>query len=410
MGPVVEPVESDTHLPARADVVVVGGGIAGVSTALVLAERGVSVVLCEKGHIACEQSSRNWGWVRQMGRDHRELPLIVESMRLWRDMNRRVGADTGFNQCGIVYLAETDADLERHEDFLAHAQPFQIGSRRIDGAAVDAMLPGAARRWAGALYTASDGRAEPQKAVPAMARAAQAAGASVLTECAVRGFETTAGRVSSVVTEKGEIACDSVVVAGGVWSRMLCRRHEVAFPQARIYSTVFRTAPVEGGPEVSAAGSGFAIRKRQDGGYTVTEGGVAVVPIVPDSIRLFFDFLPTMRGQYGQIRLRLGREFFADMYKPWAFDAESPFERTRVLDPPPRAATVTTGLKHLAKAFPVFEGVEVAQTWAGAIDFTPDAVPVISAVDDLPGMHLIAGFSGHGFGIGPGAGKLMADV
>ena len=87
MAPRVDPVRSDEALPARADVVIIGGGIIGTSTALFLAEKGVSVALCEKGHIAGEQSSRNWGWCRKMGRDPREIPLIIESLRLWQGMN-----------------------------------------------------------------------------------------------------------------------------------------------------------------------------------------------------------------------------------------------------------------------------------------------------------------------------------
>ena len=78
--------QSDAH-PARADVVVVGGGIVGVSAALHLAKKGVSVTLCEKGRIAGEQSSRNWGWCRTMGRDLAELPLAIESLRIWAGMN-----------------------------------------------------------------------------------------------------------------------------------------------------------------------------------------------------------------------------------------------------------------------------------------------------------------------------------
>ena len=66
-------------VPASADVVIIGGGIVGVSTAWFLAKQGVNVVLCEKGHIAGEQSGRNWGWVRQQGRDVRELPMMIES-------------------------------------------------------------------------------------------------------------------------------------------------------------------------------------------------------------------------------------------------------------------------------------------------------------------------------------------
>jgi len=96
MGPVVDPVETDAVQPKRADVVVIGGGIIGVSTAFALAQKGISVVLCEKGHIAGEQSSRNWGWVRKTGRDEREIPLIAEALRLWEGMDKAVGAETGF--------------------------------------------------------------------------------------------------------------------------------------------------------------------------------------------------------------------------------------------------------------------------------------------------------------------------
>src|SRR5438874_8969869 len=98
MAPRVDPVRSDESLPAQADVVIVGGGIIGASTALFLAQKGIRAVLCEKGHIAGEQSSRNWGWCRKMARDPRELPLIIESLRLWGGMNELVEAETGFRQ------------------------------------------------------------------------------------------------------------------------------------------------------------------------------------------------------------------------------------------------------------------------------------------------------------------------
>src|SRR4029077_12453365 len=87
MSPRVDPVHTTSELPAEADVVVIGGGIVGASTALCLAERGVSVARCEKGRVAGEQSSRNWGWCRKAGRDHAEIPLAVESLRLWGVMS-----------------------------------------------------------------------------------------------------------------------------------------------------------------------------------------------------------------------------------------------------------------------------------------------------------------------------------
>src|ERR1700688_171341 len=115
MAPRVDPVQSDPSLPARADVVIVGGGIIGTRAALFRAQKAVSLALCERGHTAGEQSSRNWGWCRKMVRDPRELPLVIESLRLWQGMNQMIGAETGFRTCGIMYLAESAEDLARLE-------------------------------------------------------------------------------------------------------------------------------------------------------------------------------------------------------------------------------------------------------------------------------------------------------
>lgn len=413
MGPVVDSVASDTGLPERSDVVVVGGGIAGVSTALVLAERGVSVALCEKGQIAGEQSSRNWGWCRQMGRDPAEVPLSVESLRLWEGMNARVGAETGYRRAGIVYVCDTPKDLARHERWIAQAREYQIDTRLLGRDEIASVLPGAARRWAGAVYTTSDGRAEPQKAVPAMAAAARRLGATVLTGCAVRGVETRGGQVCAVVTERGPIRCGAVVLAGGAWSRLFCGNLGIEFPQLKVLGSVLRTKPLDGPPEVAVGGSDFAFRKRLDGGYTIAYRNATEAPVAPDSLRLLPDFLPSLWSQRHELRLRLDGRFFLDEWRRprrWRMDEVTPFERVRVLDPEPSEAILRGARENVARAFPAFADMEVAQGWAGLIDVTPDAVPVISPVDALPGFFVASGFSGHGFGIGPGAGRLMADL
>src|ERR1700744_2098340 len=118
MAPPLDPVPSDPNLPDSTQVVVIGGGIIGVCTAFFLARKGVPVVLCEKGEIAGEQSSRNWGWCRKMGRDPRELPLAIEALRLWPEMNSLGGADTGFRRSGIVYLCRTQQELAKREAWL----------------------------------------------------------------------------------------------------------------------------------------------------------------------------------------------------------------------------------------------------------------------------------------------------
>ncbi len=131
MGPYVDSVTTDESFPAAASVVVIGGGIIGASAALTLAAGGVSVALCEKGYVACEQSSRNWGWCRQAGRDAREMPLIVESLRLWRDMDRLTGSATGFRQCGVMYAGESQEDEARYLEWLDMARAYDIGARIV---------------------------------------------------------------------------------------------------------------------------------------------------------------------------------------------------------------------------------------------------------------------------------------
>jgi len=407
----LDPIETDSVLPAHADVVVIGGGIIGTSCALALAEKGVSVVLCEKGAIGGEQSGRNWGWCRAMGRDPAELPLAIESLRLWRGMNARVGAETGFRQAGTIYLADTQRELAGHEAWLAHARRFQLDSRLLAADEIETVLPGARRRWAGALHTPSDGRAEPGKASPAIAAAARRAGATVLTGCAVRGIETAGGAVAAVVTEHGRIACNAAVLAGGAWSRLFCGNLDIDLPQLKVLSSVLRTTQVDG-PETAAGASDFSFRKRLDGGYTVARRNISISQIVPDSFRLFADFAPALRTSWHELRLRIGRSFIDEWRVPrrWQLDSVTPFEQVRVLDPVPTRSLVDEGLANLRRAFPIFEGVQIAGSWAGLIDTTPDAVPVIGQLDALPGFFLATGFSGHGFGICPAAGQLTADL
>ena len=408
-----DPVTSDTDLPARAAAVIIGGGIIGTCTALELAERGIDTVLVEKGEIAGEQSGRNWGWVRQMGRDKREIPLIIEAMKLWRGINARISADTGFNQCGIAYLAETDQEIATRQAWLNDcARPHQLSSHIIGGKAVANLLPGATRPFKGALYTPDDGRAEPQMAAPAIANGARAAGARIFTNCAARGIETTAGRASAVVTEHGTIACDSVVLAGGAWSRRFCGNTGVALKQLSVINSVQRTAPMQLdlGPSISTGK--FAARKRADGGYTIAHRHLSVADIVPASFRLGLDFLPALRMDWSGLKLRLGQRFIdeARLARHWQLDQVSPFEHVRVLDPDPVTSILDEAFASLKQYFPDFQDATIAERWAGCIDATPDAVPVISAVDQVPGFFLATGFSGHGFGLGPGVGKLMAEI
>ncbi|MAF07302.1 MAG: D-amino-acid oxidase [Acidiferrobacteraceae bacterium] len=410
----VEPLIPDSFPTAPTEVVIIGGGIIGVSAALTLAERGIAVTLCDKGEIGAEQSSRNWGWCRQQGRDPREMPLIMESLKRWGAMNQRVGADTGFKRCGTLYLADSEASLSRHGEWLESAKPFGIDAGLINADEVAGHLPGAARDWHGALYCPSDGKAEPFVAAPAMARCAQSKGAVILTQTAVLGLDISAGSVSGVLTEKGLIRANAVLLAAGAWSRLFCTHERLLLPQLKVRSSVLRTDPVAADLNPCISAPDFSIRLRADGGYTVAAGANSPISfeLTPDSFRFLglFARLAWMTKRYARPRLSSA---FAEEWRHHKMAATGdgePFTAQRVLDPPPLQATLDSARNGLLKDFPVFRGVDVAQQWAGMIDVTPDAVPVISEVSQQPGFFIATGFSGHGFGIGPAAGELAADL
>jgi glycine/D-amino acid oxidase-like deaminating enzyme len=412
MSPPVDLVQSDQDLPERARVVVIGGGIIGVTTALFLAEKGLSVVLCEKGRIGGEQSSRNWGWCRTMGRDLSEVPLALESLRLWRGMNERTGRENGFRQPGIMYLCENEKEVAAQEAWLDQAKLYQVDSRLLRGQALEAVMPGASARFVAGLHTPTDGRAEPAHAAPAIAEAARDHGAKIFTGCAVRGIDLHNGRLVGVITERGRIRCDAAVLAGGAWSRLFAGNADLDLPQLKVLGSVFRTEPLTGGPEITASGSVFAFRKRLDGGYSIARRNANTAELTPDHFRLLSDFFPRLLASRHEIRLRLGGRTWQEMRtaRRWSLDQTTPFEAVRVLDPKPKQGVLAEARAVLSRAFPAFANLRVAESWAGLMDVTPDAVPVIDEVKRIPGFFVATGLSGHGFGIGPGAGRLMADL
>jgi len=398
--------------PPRVEVAVIGAGIIGCATAYYLAKAGVPVAVFEKGRVAGEQSSRNWGWVRKQGRDPRELPIVIESLAIWEGLERELAADLGWLQGGVTYLAMGEADLARYEVWLGHAKAHGLDSRLLSAREARAHVGESGVAWAGGLFTPSDGRAEPAKAVPALARALERLGVPILTECAVRAVETEAGRVAGIVSERGAVACRAIVCAAGAWSALLSGTLGIMLPQLRIRGSVLRTGPAPLITESAVWGDGVAFRRRQDGGYTISGKGAVSFDIVPDAFRFFRAFVPALRTNREDMRLRLSGEFLRQWRSPkrWLADAPSPFEYDRVLDPPPDRRALDRAVARARRQFPQLADVTIAETWAGMIDATPDALPVMCEVERPRGYYLATGFSGHGFGIGPGAGRAMADL
>lgn len=405
-------IESSVELPREADVVVIGGGVIGVFATYYLARRGLSVALIEKGRVGAEQSSRNWGWCRQQNRDARELPMATKSLELWENVARETGEDTGFRRCGLLYFSQDECQLAEWAKWRDFARSAGVTTHMLSAQEASERGKITGKLWKGGVFSPSDGTADPSRAVPVAARGAMAAGASVHQFCAARGIERTAGKVSGVVTEHGTIATKSVVMAGGAWASSFCHQLGIRFPQASVRSSILAVAPGVGDLPGALAAPGIAFTRRGDGGYTLAISGRARVDPTPQQLRFGKEFLPMFARRWRSLSpggLEGWRQGHETLTK-WSLDDITPMERNRTLDPRPDMKQIRLTYRRACELIPDFRKVAIADAWAGYIDSTPDGIPVIGEVEGVPGFILAAGFSGHGFGIGPGAGHLIADI
>ncbi|WP_415183011.1 NAD(P)/FAD-dependent oxidoreductase [Phaeovulum sp.] len=399
-------------LPEAVDVVIIGGGIIGVMTAWSLARAGKRVLICEKGRLAGEQSGRNWGWVRQQGRDLSELPIMMDAMRRWTALSDSLRAQIGFRQNGISYLATSEERMAGYERWLTAARAHGVDSRLLSRREVEAMLPNAAS-WVGGLHTPSDGQAEPFVTVPTLARLAADAGVILREGCAVRGLDLATGQVAGVITEAGRVRCDQVILAAGAWSSLFLRAHGLSIPQLAVVSSVAATAPLPAFFSAAAADDRFAIRRRVDGGYTLTPWSFHEFFIGPDAFRHLRAFLPQIRADLSSTHFRpLAPKGYPDGWgtaRRWSTTDISPFERCRILSPRPNMSEISRLQTRFAAAFPEIGRPEIAKSWAGMIDVTPDALPVVDHAP-IPGLIIATGMSGHGFGIAPGMAGVISEL
>jgi len=367
-----------------ADVVVVGAGIVGCATAYFLARRGARVVVVERGPVPGEQSRKNWGFVRQQGRDPVEMPLVMEAHRLWRDLPRELGADIEWIQGGNLALAADDRRMARFEAWLPVAREFGLPTRLLRARDLGAVVPGLAGDWVGGMHTPGDGHADPEKTTDAFARAA----------------------------EHGEIRTPTVVCAAGAWSARLARTLGLDLPQRWVRGTVARTTPA---PAVSACAvwaPGVAFRQRRDGSFTIAAGGALDHDVTLDSLRQLRFFLPNFWKNKALFRFHVGRPLLASLAAalPGSAARRRPLVWDRGLEPPPNPAKVRRSLAELQRLLPSLPPLGIARRWAGYIDAAPDLVPVLGEVPRLGGFVLATGFSGHGFAMGPVAGRLVSEV
>lgn len=405
-------IESSPSLPREADVVVIGGGVVGVFTSYYLARRGLKVALLEKGRIAAEQSSRNWGWCRQQNRDARELPLATKSLDLWEKVAHETGEDTGFRRCGLLYLSNDENELAGWAKWRDFARTVGVTTHMLSLEEASERGKATGRKWKGGVFSPTDGTADTSKAVPIAARGIMAAGGTVHQLCAARGIELSGGRVSGVVTEAGTIRAKTVVMAGGAWASSFCNQLGIRFPQASVRQSILAVGPGATGLPDAMHNSLVSVTRRGNGGYTLAISGRARVDPTPQQFRFSREFLPMFVRRWRSLApgafegLRQGHESMGK----WALDQVTPMELNRILDPRPDMRQIRLTHQRACELLPELRRVAISNVWAGYIDSTPDGVPAIGEVEAIPGFILAAGFSGHGFGIGPGAGHMIADI
>lgn len=411
--PRAEGVATSDTLPAEADVVVIGGGIAGISTALFLNQKGLKTVVLEKGVVAGEQSSRAFGWIYSNGWDLGKLELANRSKEIWQGFAGRFNQDIGYRQSGNYSLLATDEEVDASQAWLKEAlqvQP-QTDARLVTGPALDALIPGASQQYKAALYQPSDGTAEPRYSVSRIARGAMREGVHIVAPCAARTIDRQGGQIVGVHTEMGYIKAKRVVLAGGAWSSLFAGNLGIHLPQLTIASSMQRLSRIDNVLPGAGYGPDFAWRQMANGETAV---GVSsnVAPITKESFSMLRDFLPALKHSGDLLKVRMSSDFFAslNMKSSWTSDETTPFEAVRMLSDSVDDQEVNKALANLRHAYPQYENANVRERWAGMIDATPDSTQVISEVPDADGLFIITGFSGNGLTTAPASGEMAAEL
>jgi len=358
-----------------AEVVVVGGGCMGVSAAYHLTRRGVTeVVLLEReARLGAGSTGRNAGGVRHQFSHPANIALSLESIAALKSFEAEVGVAVDFHQDGYLFLLTSELS---ERDFRGHVEL----QRRL-GVPVDWLTPDeAARRAPGlavddvraATFCGWDGIADPHGVTQGYAAAARRAGVEIALETELTGVRTAGGRIAGVDTSAGPIDAPVVVNAAGPWAGRVGRLAGLAVPVEPLRRHIFVARPAG-----EASWDTPPHRGR-----------------VPGSRVLVIDFETSF--------------YFHRDGAPLLFGMGDPDERPG-FDVDVRWDFLPQVIEVATRRLPALADAEVVNAWAGLYEMTPDAMPILGPVEALPGYHLIAGFSGHGFQHCPAAGRIVAD-
>ena len=347
-------------------IVIIGGGITGCASAAELAAEGHHVTLLEARGIAAMASGWTLGGVRQSGRDPAELPLARAAVDIWATLGDALHADVEYRRGGNLRLARTPAEVDVIGTMVDTQRARGLDLRFLpDNDAVRAVAPAISRDVLAASLCPTDGHANPVKATLAFAARARALGAEVIEGVAARSLRIRNGRVSGVVTVGDVIDADCVVVAAGINTPSLLAPLALALPLSIKVVHVVQTEPLP--PTLAQV---FGVANADCAGRQEADG---------------------------RLRFTGGAEDWHGYPDDWSERSLAPTE-----------GDIRRLVTRVADFLPIAEATRIHRTWAGLLDLTPDALPVIDS--PLPGLVVAAGFSGHGFCLGPVSGRLCADL
>ncbi len=352
------------------DVVVIGGGISGAATAYELARAGATVTLLEQSTLASMASGRTLAGVRQSGRHPAELPLAKAAVERWATLGEELDADLEYRREGNLRLARTPEEAPVIAGMVSEQRALGLDLAFLpDNAAVRAVAPAIAESVLAASFCPTDGHANPTATVQAFADAATRLGATIVTGSTVTTVEAAGGRVRGVRATTGDVAADRVVVAAGVFTGRLCAPLGIDLPIEVSSVGVIQTEPLPPliAQVLGVASADFAGRQEVSGRFRFTGGG-----------------------------------------EPWPHDLSELAEGDDITMP--KVNAVTSALNRAVDVMPALGEARVARVWGGLLDMTPDALPIIELSPGIEGLIVAAGFSGHGFCLGPVTGRIARDL
>ena len=370
----------------ESEIVIVGGGIAGCSTAFHLASHGRQVVLLERGAIASAASGQNMGGIDSYGwGDAPDLQahLTAGSIEIFETVQTELGEDIEFRRSGGIQAIRTaeeyEWERERVEVLGKRGQVAELLTTRE----ARSIEPGFSPAMLGALYSPRRGQADPVKATHAFARLAERRGARVLTGHDVTAVAPRPRAGYSLTTSGGEVVADALVIAAGVWSGPLGAMLDLDIPIVPVRGQMWATAPLppRSFHTISAAESAMA--------WARDHGGSPPDLTIRDGRRV-------TRHLYGRQR-RNGEIIFGGDRELMGYDTT----------PDPKGIDVNRD--HAISVLPFLADVPIARTWAGLMPFPLDGKPLIGRIASRDNLWIVTGLASSGFGRGPMAGKLLAD-